>query len=422
MSYVSSGSIYLDAGRNKGLAQGDTVDLVHRSQVRVRGAVIAVSSTSAAVQLLGPGTGKGANSITVGDSAYITKPVAPQVAEAAPLLVNSTSRSELSRDAAPQLPVQPTTNIVSGRVALQYSQAGLPKTAPDFSQPSFYTRLNVGRLFGTGVNFSFFARTYENASLRAYEDGGRYRFRLYDLSFSYDDPQAVMGWSAGRVTSLFMGGLGQIDGAQVYVKSGGFALGGVAGYQPDYRTSSINTRQQKAAAFIHYGWEGQQYTRWDATVAYGRQWYEGKLDRDFLYIQNTARLGLDLFLYQSTEVDLHVVEAGVPTKKFQLTNTFVTVSYVPLSWLSASAGFDAARNIYLLESMKTYPDSLFDHTLKEGYRGSVSFRIPLNITLTAMGRYRPASGLERTSRSIGGGARISTLPAAERILDVSTVI
>ncbi len=178
-----------------------------------------------------------------------------------------------------------------------------------------------------------------------------------------------MGWSAGRVTSLFMGGLGQIDGAQAYVKSGGFALGALAGYQ----TGLPDLKHQQSPAesrCIRPLWMGRAAVRrWDATVAYGKQWYEGKLDRDFLYIQNTARLGLDLFLYQSTEVDLHVVEAGVPTK-LQLTNTFVTVSYVPLSWLSASAGFDAARNIYLLESMKTYPDSLFDHTLK-GYRGSV---------------------------------------------------
>jgi len=99
----------------------------------------------------------------------------------------------------------------------------------------------------------------------------------------------------------------------------------------------------------------------------------------------------------------------VSRRKFQLTNTYVTVSYVPLSWLSASAGFDAARHIYLMESMKSFPDTLFDRTLKEGYRGSMSVRIPFNITLTATGRFRPASGHERKTRSFGGGARIIDL-------------
>ncbi len=409
VSYISSGSIYLNAGREKGFAQGDTVTLVHGSQVRARGVIIAVSSSSSAVHLLVPSTGQGSNSIVVGDSAYVTKVVALQVSDPTLQAAPPARQSEVAQERIVRSAGEPSNNIISGRVALQYAQAGFSGAAPDFSQPSVYTRLNISRLFGTGMNFSFFARTYENASLRTYEDGGRYRFRLYDFTLSYDDVHAVVGWSAGRVTSVFMGGLGQIDGAQVYMRAGAFSVGVLAGFQPDYRTSSLDTHQQKGALFAHYGWEGQQYSRWDATVAYGRQLYNGKLDRDFLYVQNTARLGLDLFLYQSTEIDLHVMEDGVPTTKFRLTNTYATVSYVPLSWLSASAGFDATRNIYLLESMKSLPDSLFDHALREGYRGSVSFRIPFNITLTAMGRFRPASGLERTTRSLGGGVRIVDL-------------
>jgi hypothetical protein len=407
VSYISSGSIYLDAGRTKGLAQGDTVTFVRAGRTIGRGFVIAVSSSSSAVHLLVPETGRAETSIALGDSGCVRKVLAVQPPEAvSPAARPSVTQPEPAQGMRTSASAGPSDNIISGRVAVQYAQAGAPRSAPDFSQPSAYTRLNVGRLFGTGMNLSFFARTYGNASQRPFEDGKRYRFRLYDLSLSYDEPQAVVGWNVGRVTSMFMGGLGQLDGAQAYVKIGSVAVGVLGGFQPDYLTSGIETRQQKGALFVHYGWEGDQYGRWDATVAYGRQWYDGKLDRDFLYLQNTARLGMDLFLYQSTEIDVHVMQDGIPRKKLQLTNTFATLSYLPLSWMSVSAGFDATRNIYLLESMKTFPDTLFDHSLKEGYRGSLSVRIPFNVTLTAVGRYRPASGLERRSRSIGGGARI----------------
>lgn len=408
VSYISSGSIYLNAGGGKGLAQGDTVTIVHGSEVQVRSVVIAVSSSSSAVRPLVSGASQGVNSIAVGDSAYVSKvltatPISAIPPGAAPAVVASPE----IRGAAPKSSVRSLDNFVSGRVALQYAQAGLPGKAPDFSQPSLYTRFNVGRLLGTSMNLSFFARTYQNAALRASEQ--RTRFRLYDFSLSYDDPQSPVGGSIGRVTSTFMGGLGQIDGAQVYARSGSFIVGVLAGFQPDYLTSGVSTQKQKGALFVHYGWEGTPFARWDATIAYGRQLYSGKLDRDFVYMQNTVRLGLDLFLYQSTELDLHVMEGGIPTRKFQLTNTYATLSYMPLSWLSASTGFDATRNIYLLESMRTFPDSLFDHALKEGYRGSVSFRLPLNITLTGSGRFRPASGAERESRSFAGGARIADL-------------
>lgn len=410
VTYISSGSVYLGAGREKGLAQGDTVRFQRGGLLRGMGVIISVSSSSSAAHLLNDEKGEATKSIAVGDSAFVTKVIAIPGAEpprqGTSAVTSPASNAQTTRS---KIPEGPSDNILSGRVALQYAQAGMPGQAPDFSQPSLYSRVNVGRLFGTGVNLSFFARTYRNSAARAYE--GRTRFRLYDFSLSYDDPQAAVGGSVGRITSAFMGGLGQIDGAQFYVRSGGFAAGVLAGFQPDYRTSALSSQQQKGALFVHYGWEGEQFSRWDATIAYGSQLYSGKLDRDFLYIQNTARLGTDLFLYQSSEVDLHVMKDGVRKNKFQLTNAYATLSYIPLSWLSASVGFDATRNIFLLESMKTFPDTLFDRTLKEGYRGSLAVRLPFNVMLTGTGRYRPASGLERRTRSIGGGARFIDLAA-----------
>ncbi len=412
VTYISSGSIYLDGGRGKGLAQGDTVIFTRGAVARGKGFIIAVSSSSSAVHFLDASGGQGTNGIAVGDSASITKTLpaeslvpATQVAAA----VHPAVQTELPSAQAEKSRTGPLDNDVTGRVAFQYAQAGTPGMAPDFSQPSLYTRLNVVRLLGTGMNFSFFARTYQNAALRTYGDGGRTKFRLYDMSLSYDEPESNYGWNAGRITSVFMGGLGQVDGAQAYVKTGGFAFGVLGGLQPDYLTSGVDSHQQKGAFFAHYGWEGERFTRWDATIAYGRQWFNGKLDRDFLYVQNSARLGTDLFLYQSSEIDMHVMENGARVNKFRLTNTYATLSYVPASWLSVSAGFDATRNIYLLESMKSIPDTLFDHTLREGYRAALSIRIPMNIILTTTGRYRPATETERKSWSLGGGARIIDL-------------
>jgi hypothetical protein len=408
VTYISSGSTYINVGRERGLAQGDTVLLRRGASVRGRGVIIAVSSRSSAVHLLVPATGQWTNAIAVGDSAFVTKGVARAV-EPTSTAWGPSVQSPPIRDTAVKPPAPSLSDVVSGRVALQYTQAGVPGAAPDLSQPSLYTRVNVARLFGTGMNLSFFARTYKNTAKTLYNDGGKIYSRIYDFSLSYEAPQGLVGWNAGRVTSVFMGGLGQVDGGQVYVRSGDFAFGVLGGFQPDYQNSHIDTRQQKAALFVHYNWEGRQFSRWDATVAYGRQWYDAKLDRDFLYVQNTARLGPGLFLYQSSEIDLHTMQGGDQKRRFQLTNTYITLTYVPLAWLNASAGFDATRNVYLLERMKWYPDTLVDHTLKEGYRGSLSFRIPFNIMLTVLGRFRPASGTERQIRSLGAGARISDL-------------
>ena len=401
VTYCSSTAFYIDAGRVRGLAAGDTVTAIGKSASPVRGIILAVSSSSSSV-VMAPQSAHPA----VGDSAFVVKDV----------LVEDNPPPAISPAGSP--PAARTTPVeknVSGRIALQYGASGRLGASMDFNQPAVLMRIEAARLFGTGITFAMYGRTYYDLAKRFsyFSLGPRFAVRAYELSLSDDDGHSLFGWSAGRMVSRYVGGIGAVDGAQAVVHTGDWTLGGVAGAQPNYSNSGVDPAQSKFALFARYRWGGEVFKTSDVTFAYGQQLYKGHLDRDFLYVQTFLRLGSDLFFSSSSDVDLHVLHNGVPSRRLSLTNTFATVSYAPLAWLSVNAGYDASRLVYLFESMRSIADTLLDKTLKEGWRGSVYFHLPQGMTLGFQGNFRLPSGGQAGTHTDGTSFRVSDLLGSE---------
>ena len=372
VSYLSTQSVYLDAGRNRSLAPGDTGVVMHRRLAAGRLVITAVSTSSSSARMLAAG-----DSVAVGDTVFVTPSLhAAAAAQGAGAPMVSRAGGSLDR----------TPNWFHGRIAVQYTGSTEQGIGTTLSRPSLLLYLHAGPLAGSDLHFSFHGRV-DGALARTISAIGSQgtTLRLYDLTLGLDDPQRWFGFSAGRITSVFVGGLGLVDGAQVFGRAGNLAVGVLGGFQPDYRTSGFDTQTQKIAGFANYAWgEGQSF-RGGSTVAYGRQFFEQKLDRDYLYLQNTTAFGSTLFLYQSTEIDLHAREGDTQRSAFALTNTFLTLSYQPLSWMTANLGYDASRPIEFLESEKSIADSLLDRALRQGVRGSVYVRLPFNIAFSGLG-------------------------------------
>lgn len=398
VTYVSSRTFYFDAGRARGLEIGDTVTVNRKTQRRALGVIAAVSSSSSSASIITQ-----SDALAVGDSVVTVKVV---TIEDIPAL--ATGRLSASQSSAMRFPSRPEDNVATGRFALQYGASGEFGKALEFSQPAAILRLDIQRLFGTGTTFTFYGRTYSDltANFDRFGVGSRTKLRMYEFSLAYENRRAPLGYSLGRITSRYVGGLGAFDGAQFYVRRGPFTMGVLGGAQTDYTTNQFDTDQLKFAAFTNFAWGGDVFTTSDVTLGYGQQRYRGKIDRAFGYLQSSVRIGTDLFFYSSAELDFQKIENGVKSKQARLTNTFVTLSYSPTRWLSVNGGYDAARSIYLFESMKTFSDTLLDKSLKEGYRMAVSFRLPLNITIGGQGNWRLASGTTSSARTLGSTFRI----------------
>jgi hypothetical protein len=388
ITYLSGTSVYIDQGRNTGIAAGDTLS-VFRKGVRVsRLVVTAISGSSSVAQpfatIIAP---------AVGDSVVIVKVVElPRTEQVTPTLQST----RLLTDRAPE------GTTVHGRIGLQYAGIGESGRRPDFSQPSAILRLDINRLFVTGMTFTMYGRALHDLTdgFSRFQEP-RTKLRVFEMSLNYDTPASWFGFSAGRVVSRYVGGLGAIDGGLLFARTGSLTAGILAGTQPDNRTSSYDKDHQTITAFANYAFGGDLFRPADITLAYGQQLMQGRLDRDFLYLQGSFSPDEQLYFYQSTEVDLHTLVDGQQRSSPRLTNTFVTVSYTPIRWLNLNAGYDASRNIYLLESMKTFPDSLFDRELRQGIRTAVMARLPANLSIGANAHLRlPTEGLP-SARNLG---------------------
>ena len=393
VTYVATGSFYFDAGRLKGVAAGDTVTVVHKGGALASGVVTAISSASSAAKVISQ-----SSTVTAGDSVFEMKEVALEEENVA------------SETTLRWKPGALQDNRVSGRIGFQYAGAGKFGQPLDFSQPGLIAQLSVQRLFGTGSTFTVYSRTYRDMSqgYALYGQGSRTKERLFELSLTNDDPRSAYGYGVGRITSRYVGGIGVFDGAQLFARKGNLTAGLMGGTQPDYLTSAFSTDETKFAAFVNYGWGGDVFKTSSVTLAYGQQRYQGKIDRKFGYLQTTFQFSTALFFYSSTEMDMAHRENGFEVNKASITNSFVTLSWNPTDWVSVNAGYDAVRALDLLESMKTFPDSLLDRTLKEGYRTNVSFRLPLRLTLMGNVNFRLASPTTPSARTVG-----STLRAAD---------
>jgi len=397
VSYVATGNFYFDAGRLKGVAAGDTVAVMRKALPIAKGVVSAVSSSSSSAKVLSQSA-----VIIVGDSVFEVKEVLLE----APSSVTQAGGVPTSRNA---LLLQ--DNRVSGRIGVQYAGAGVFGKPLDFSQPGIITQLSVTRLFGTTSTFTLYGRSYRDLSLQydRYGQGSRDKVRMFELSLTNDNPASPFGYGVGRITSRFVGGIGVFDGGQFYVRQGDFSVGLMGGTQPDYTTSAVTTDESKFAGFVNYGWGGDVFKTSDITFAYGQQRYLGKIDRKFAYLQSSLRFGTDVFVYTANEVDFAHRENGAVVNRASVTNSFVTVSWSPNTWMIVNAGYDAVRALDLLETMKTFPDSLLDRTLKEGYRTNLSFQLPLRVTLMANANFRLASGTSPSARTLGSTARIGDI-------------
>jgi hypothetical protein len=194
----------------------------------------------------------------------------------------------------------------------------------------------------------------------------------------------------------------------LYGKLGVVTAGVIGGAQANFVTSGLDPDHQKLAAFVNVGWGRDVWSRSDITLAYGQQLFKGKLDRNFTYLQASARFGPEFFLFGSSEFDFHKVVGTEVVSRFHMTNSFVTVTYSPaFRWLTVNAGYDATRPVPLLESEKTFLDTLMDRSLHQGLRGSLSFQLPGRLVLTTTGTYRMATRTISHANSASVGLRAS---------------
>ncbi|MEW6060803.1 MAG: hypothetical protein AB1600_02570 [Bacteroidota bacterium] len=403
VSYVAASVIYFDAGRENGIAVGDTIKVFRDGSAIGTVVVTAVSKRSSAAQVIFQST-----SIRSGDAGELEKETQNAEVLSAADTTTSFSNSTASRVIqSKNIEAPPNENIVSGRVGVQYSGVFSNDKRFNISQPSVVFRMDVQRLFGTAMALTAYSRNYYDLSVNYARYGGasRLKNRLYEFILHNDDPASSFGYGIGRMTSRYVGGLGTFDGGHFFYHTGNVTTGVMVGAAVNDLSYDVNRNDNKGALFINYQYSSEAISHYDGTIAYGQQLAKGKLDREFVYLQNFLSLGSLLSIYESTELELNDITNGVRKRSLTLSNTYLSINVYPALWLSGNVGYDGSRSVYLFESMKSISDTLFDKHYLQGYRAGITIRLPYFISLAGNLSYRTKQGDVRDARTISGSVR-----------------
>jgi len=395
VTYISLGNVYVSRPENVQCNEGDTL-FVLRDNSTIAHIIISVASSKSVVGKFFPDSA----TIKIGDTVRGFQMTTKSVS------------SKRQKERTTNILSEQRNNIVRGRIALQnISVNNFNLSERSFHQSGIVLNLNVQRVFGSLWNFSMYFNSQYISSSQKLRLGNtsRTRFRLFDFSFDYPNTSEGFAYSFGRVRSKYTVGLGAFDGAQIIYSMKEWTFGIAGGTQPDYRTSRIATEYVRFSPFIHFQSGNVFGFQYDGTVAYTRQMFQLRLDREFLYMQNSFSTSQWFNFYHSTEIDLNDIKNGLRQKAIQFTNTYISIGSSPLDWLSLNAGFDATKNVYLFETHRSLADSLFDRSLQQGFRMSMTIRLPNNFSLNGFSNIRFRESDERTSVNNGIGIRANNI-------------
>lgn len=434
ITYISSSAVYTTIGKDNFAVTGDTVYL--KKETHFPAMVInAISRRSSACALLIP-----VNQIDTGMTVSVKIPrerlsltIRPVVAaDSANIKTtsgdslwlgvieknNSLRKLESGTKENSNRIIKPEENILSGRVAFQYMMIR-DRNNPDYNyyQPGAVLHVSLNRIQGSywNLNSHLRFRNTRTKSTRRYDD---YPLRIYEMSLEYDNAASALYYTVGRVSSPVINGIGSFDGGYVHYRlNRRFKLGGFLGTEPDYMKSTPQTNTIKIGSFIHYEYCSECDRQFRSTLAFSGQYVKGNIDREYLYTQNDLSLGTRWFLYQNSEFGINRSSLSRRNQTIELSNIYIMARYNPVQAVSLNLSFDDRKNVYLLQTYKSIPDSLFDDASRLGIRSEVRWRATKQLTLSANSSVRTRNGDSRHTYLHSVGSSYYNVPKLRMNLD-----
>lgn len=411
IKYVTNENVYLDGGTAKGLNVGDKLYVVrNQKDVIAQLEIIYAAEFSASCKVL-----SSQETVKVGDVAVVVESKEPESsvpsleAEAEKPVVEEQTFQPLPQDRSRSNPTR-----LSGNASVQfYHLDDRTESNLDFTRPAFRLNLRAQRLWGRDFSLRIRTRSLYNIRTRPY--GSRvpeeeFRNRVYELSFSYDDPDSRLNYKFGRIISNYISGVGYIDGGQFQFNfNRSLRMGFFGGTQPNLHNSQFETDTRKYGGYLNFRTGTYQSQFFETTVAAAAQYHTSTVSREFLYFQNNYSYNSRLMLYQSMEVDINRQWRKEKTgKSVEISNFFISGRYRFNRALTAGLTYDNRRNYWTYETLSV-ADSLFDDALRTGFRGNLSMRLPGNIFAFANAGYRKRETDDKATVSYAGGLNKSNL-------------
>jgi hypothetical protein len=364
ITYLTSVSAYIDAGRDDGLEVGTAVDVLKGGAPVASLKVAYLASHQAACDIV-----SASGTPSVGDTVrYVPS------ARAARLAADTTGATPATM-AARSSPKRNGSHWLRGRVGVRYL-AVLPRDSigTRLSQPSFDLRLDGFAMGGTPLGISVDVRTRRTASTRpdgtSVTDG---LTRVYQAALFLNSPGGPFRVTAGRQYSPALASLTLFDGVLMEFNKAGWSAGGFGGTEPDPVSMGFSSTIRDYGGYFQLHNGPSAPAHWLVTLG-GIGSYEGGIpNREFLYLQ-AAYSSRRFSAYATQEMDHYRADKqalGEPA--FSLTSTFATLRYEIADGVSLNGGFDNRRNVRLYRDVVN-PETAFDDAFRQAVWGGMSFQ------------------------------------------------
>lgn len=366
ITYLTSASAYLDAGRLEGLREGARVEVWRRGTAIAVLKVAYLASHQASCEIVS--VSPPSMSLAVGDTVRFVPAAAPRDSGA----LARTSPQPVAVGAGSG--ITPSRQELRGRVSVEYFVMRQVDVPGQLSQPALGLRLDGPPGGAPSLNLSVDVRARRSYTILA--DGTPVtdnRSRVYAADLSINNPGSPTRITLGRQISGALASVGVFDGVMAELVQPGWSTGVFTGSQPDPLDLGFSS------SIIQGGFYTQRHSRpgaaarWAVTLGGSGSYEDAHVNREFAWLQGSY-FDRRVSAFVTQEVDYYrawKLQPGMHT--ISPTSTFAFLQVRPTDVVTFDGGFDNRRNVLLYRDVVN-PETNFDDTYRQGAWGGISFR------------------------------------------------
>jgi hypothetical protein len=405
--YIAEESVYIDGGRSSGLSEGMLLTVKSAAPAKAQQTaaenngeggtqlrVLSVAETSAVCEIVSKGPPIAVGDIAALGQAEVEKLVIKRTLSSTrqyPVVVSFTGGDPMDEELREQLPRPPLpeVNQARGRIGFDFStiHSGGP-AASNSSQAGIVIRADITRINGTYWNLTGYWRgqlqTSSNASTPTIQDLIN---RTYQFGLLYANPKSRWTFGIGRVYLPWAPSLQTIDGGYAGRKISSIAtLGAFAGLAPDPTSYNYNPNLHMGGGLINFAGGDFDNLRYNSTFGVGVATIVWKVDRSFMFSENSVTYKRVFSVYHSMQVDKPSTGPGVTPVGIGLRDSYLSFRYQPNRHISFDMNHSYFRDVPTYDP-QLVGTGLLDKLLFQGVSGGVRVELPARISLyTSLGQ------------------------------------
>jgi AMIN domain len=423
VKYVAEGVVYLDGGRNDGLAEGmklvvREIDPTSKPTAAktddarpIADLEVASVAQSSAVSEIHNAT----RPVKAGDWAYLsvddTQALIAQRSLSAtrkyPVVVAFSNGDTLDDEARVEIPRPPLPEINRARGSVGFDYSGVASHDGGgglSSNAGLMIHTDITRINGTYWNLNGFWRgRINNQSYQGQATLQDLINRTYTIGLTYDNPHSNWVAGFGRLYLPWATSLDSIDGGYVGRRlTKGITAGVFAGSSPDPTSWSYNPDLRIGGAFVNFEGGSFDDLRYTSTSGMGLSMLKWNIDRPFVFFENGIFYKRYLSVYHSLQADSPSGNAAVAAPGPGISRSYLTVRWQPAARVELSINHTYFRDIPTYDP-QLVGTGMLDKYLFQGFSGGARVQVMTNLWVyTTLGRSSRSSDAKSSWNQLYG--------------------